>query len=480
MIEYIGWILAGSLYGLLVGVIPIAGVTTALITVFGMAPYFLADPYAGILFLTSITAACAAADSYTSILTGIPGASTTAACVIDGYPMTRNGEAGRAMGIAIFDSTFHGVFYGLLAFLLLPLYGRIVLWFGIPEFAGFMIMSLACVGFVASKNPFKSVIAIGLGLFLGMIGQEPSTGVDRFTFGWEYLAAGLQMIPLISGLFGLPELIWGFRERHNRPAVLDNYWTQIRQGFGDCIRCWRDALRGGFIGFVTGLLPGVGGAIGDFLAYGATVARHPNERFGNGNPRGLLGCEGANSAQKVSSMIPTVLFGIPAAPFAAIIMALCIYFGVELGTPALIDDQKFVWSLAAGFVGGAIIVGIVSVFFMRWIVKILEVPYWIYATVIIAVIIYANLEYTGGWQDLAILAICSALGLILKYFDISRPAVLVTYVVAEKLEGYIKQSLQLYDIADIFTRPIFLVTMIIAAAIIIRSITNRNRGLDYA
>ena len=87
-------------------------------------------------------------------------------------------------------------------------------------------------------------------------------------------------------------------------------------------------MRGGFIGFVTGLLPGVGGAVGDFLAYGSTVARHPKEKFGNGNPLGLLGCEGANNAQKVSSMIPTVLFGIPAAPFAAIMMSLCLYFGI--------------------------------------------------------------------------------------------------------------------------------------------------------
>jgi TctA family transporter len=479
VIEYLLWILAGSLYGLLVGVIPIAGVTTALITVFSLAPYFLGDPYAGILFLTSITAACAAADSYTSILTGIPGASTTAACVIDGYPMTKNGEAGRALGIAILDSTFHGVFYGMLAFLLLPFYGKIILWFGLPEFAGFMIMSLACVGFVASKNPFKSLIAIVIGLFIGMIGQEPSTGAFRFTFGWEYLGSGVQMIPLISGLFGIPELLWGFKERHNKPPVINCYWSQLKQGFADCIRCWRDAIRGGFIGFITGLLPGVGGAIGDFLAYGATVAKHPKEQFGNGNPRGLLGCEGANSAQKVSSMIPTVLFGIPAAPFAAIIMALCIYFGVELGTPQLIDDDKFILSLAAGFVGGAIIVGVVSVIFMKYIVKILEVPYWIYALVILSVVIYANMEYTGGWQDFAILVICSALGIFLKYFDISRPAVLITYVIAERLEGYIKQTAQLYDFADLLTRPIFLTTIIIAVFIIVRSITNKNRGLNY-
>lgn len=480
MLIYAGWIVLGTLYGLLIGIIPIAGVTTALITVFGIAPYFLSDPYAGILFLTAITAACASADSYTSILTGIPGASSTAACVIDGHPMTKKGEASRAMGIAIFDSTVNGVLYGTLAFAMMPLYGKIVLWFGIPEFAGFMIMSLACVGFVASKSFYKSIIAIALGAWIGMIGQEPSTGVFRYTFGWEYLGAGLQMIPLISGLFGIPELIWGFKERHTRVPQLDNYWPQVRQGFGDCITNWRDMMRGGFIGFVTGLLPGVGGAIGDFLAYGATVAKHPDEKFGNGNPKGLLGCEGANNAQKVASMLPTVLFGIPAAPFAAIMMALFMYFGVELGTPALLEDSKFIWTLGAGFVGGTLLVGLLSLFFMKYIIKILDVPYWIYATIIIVIMVWANLEYTGGWQDVAILAICCALGTLLKYFDISRPAVLVTYVVAERLESYLKQTAQLYHIEDLLTRPIFIVTLLVAVYIVVRSVTKKNKGIDYA
>ena len=476
---YALWILAGSLYGLLIGVIPIAGVTTALITVFGIAPYFLSDPYAGIVFLTSIIAACAAADSYTSILTGIPGASTTAACVIDGYPMTQQGEAGRAMGIAIFDSTVNGVLYGTLAFLLLPYYGQVILWFGTPEFAGFMLMSLACVGFVASKNPYKSVIAIALGLFIGIMGQDPATGAYRYTFGWEYLGAGVQMIALISGLFGIPELLWGLKTRHNRPPVFDNYWQQLRQGFADCVCYRRDMLRGGFIGFVTGLLPGVGGAIGDFLAYGSTVAKHPDQKFGKGNPLGLLGCEGANSAQKVSSMLPTVLFGIPAAPFAAIMMALCIYFGIELGTPSLVYDQKFILSLAAGFVGGSIIVGLVSIVFMRYIVKILEIPYWIYATIILAVIVWANMQYTGGWQDFAMLALCSGVGIACKYHDISRPALLVTYVVAERLESYINQTAQLYTWDQLAVRPLFMLTIMVSVWIVYRSLRNKNKGLDY-
>jgi TctA family transporter len=480
VIDYAVWITLGSLYGMLIGVIPIAGVTTALITVFGFADAFMATPYLGLVFVTSIVAACAAADSYTSILTGIPGASTTAACVIDGYPMTQQGQAGRAMGIAIADSLFNGVLYGVLAFALLPVYGKIILWFGIPELMAFMLLAVACVGFVVSRSLIRSVIAIMIGLGLGLVGQDPATGAARMTMGWDYVEAGIQLIPLISGLFGVPELVWGWRTQATRVIAMPDYWGQLRQGFGDVILHWRDSARGGVIGFVTGLVPGVGGAVGDFLAYGATVNAHPREQFGNGNPRGLLGCEGANSAQKVSSMIPTVLFGVPAAPFAAIIMALCMYFGMELGTPHLLQQPEFVWSLLAGFVGGTIIVALASVFLMQWIVRLLAVPFWIYATVIMVVIIYANLQYTGTWQDLAMLAMCSVLGLACKYWNISRPAILVVFVIAERLESYTQQTFQLYDVTDLLQRPMFMIIAAVIMAVMVTWFMRGKKGIDYA
>ena len=178
------------MYGMLVGIIPIAGVTTALITVFSMGAYFMADPYLGLVFLTAIVASCASADSYTSILTGIPGASTTAACVIDGYPMAKKGQAARAMGIAIADSTFNGVVFASLTFFLLPYYGKVIVLFGRPEFLGFMMMALACVGFVASKNIFLSICAIIFGLCVGMVGEDVVSN-PRLTFGWEYLQLSL-------------------------------------------------------------------------------------------------------------------------------------------------------------------------------------------------------------------------------------------------------------------------------------------------
>lgn len=502
MFEYIIWAVLGTLYGMLVGIIPIAGVTTALITVFSMGSYFMADPYLGLVFLTAIVASCASADSYTSILTGIPGASTTAACVIDGYPMAKKGQAGRAMGIAIADSTFNGVIYAVLCFALLPYYGNIITLFGRPEFLGFMMMALACVGFVASKNVFLSIIAIVFGLLLGSVGQD-TLGNPRLAFGWEYLENGIGMVVLLSGLFGIPELIHGLRGSKTPapPGVSKDYWQQLKHGFYDAKANWRDMIRGGFIGFVTGLLPGVGGAVGDFLAYGATKAAHKGRDqevpFGEGNPIGLLGCEGANNAQKVSSMIPAILFGIPAAPFAAMVMAIAMYFGMEIGTPQLLADQDFIVSMAFGYIFGTIGVALLSIFLYKWIIKILEVPYWIYATFIIAVIIYANMQYTGGWEDLALLGILSVVGVVLKYFNISRPAVLVAYVVAFKIDEYFWGTLQLYgyknwkpglesmadfrwlELFSISNHPLFILSIIVSIAIFVNSLVRKDRGIDY-
>ena len=125
--EYILWCVLGTVYGIVIGVVPMAGATTGLLTVFGLAPFFLGDPYLGIVFMTSLIAATSTADSFTSILTGIPGANTTAASIIDGYPMAQQGQAGRAIGIALMDSTVNGLFWGAVAFGLMPFYSKMVM-----------------------------------------------------------------------------------------------------------------------------------------------------------------------------------------------------------------------------------------------------------------------------------------------------------------------------------------------------------------
>ncbi len=477
--EYILWGILGTVYGMIIGIMPMAGATTGLLTVFALSDQFLVNPYLGIVFLTSLIAASSTGDSFTSILTGIPGSNTTAASIIDGYQMARQGQAARAIGIAIMDSTINGVLWGLVAFALMPFYAKLILVFGIPEFVAFMVMALACVGFVTSRNAFLSVFAIVLGCFLGMIGQDPATGVTRYTFGWEYLGAGIQLIPLIAGLFGIPEVLDGFLKKNNRPAPITDYWRQLFQGFRDCFVHWRDMMRGGVIGFFTGLMPGIGGSIGDIMAYGATVARYPREKFGNGNIKGLLGCEGANNAQKASSLVPTVLFGIPGAPFAAVMMAICMYFGMELGSPQLLKDTNFFWALGGAFIASTLLAFVIAMFTTRVVVKLLEIPYWIYATIIISIIVWSCLEYTGTINDVYILILCSLLGIAAKRFHVSRPAIMVAFILIDKLENYTQQTLTLYQPMDLLTRPIFMTLMVAAVGILVYSLTRRERGIEY-
>mgnify|MGYP001305943549 FL=1 len=477
--DYALWCLLGTLYGILLGVIPMAGAGTAMLLVFSFAGYFDPNPYYGLIFLISVIAASSTADSYTSLLTGIPGASTTAASIIDGYKMSKNGEAARAIGIAMADSTFNGILFGLLAFALLPFYAPIIYKFGVPELFMFMTLSIASVAFIVSKNFWLSCLAICIGAFIGLIGIDPQTQGPRFAFGTLYLQDGVPIIMMIAGLFGIPELVSGFHFGKNRPAPITNYFSQLFDGFRTTLKLWKDSLRGGFIGFVAGLLPGVG-PVGDMLAYGATVKAHPKDKFGVGNPKGLAGCEGANNAQKAGSLIPTVLFGIPASPFAAIFMAMCITFGLDVGNPFMLEDKKFLSLLGYGFVGATILTFFICIFTSKLLVKILEIPYPVYALIIFAIIIYTCQSYTGLYMDYVTLACCSVLGLVCFKFKISRPAILLTYIIIDKWQNLGQQWLTMYTWDQMLTRPLFLVLLSGVLFLVYRSVTQKNRGIDYA
>merc|ERR1711991_461084 len=170
-------------------------------------------------------------------------------------------------------------------------------------------------------------------------------------------------MPVVAGLFAFPEIIAGLRRSDKISAVpMDNLFQQTVDGAKATWKHKWDALRGGAIGAFIGLLPGLGGAMSDWLAYGSTVAAHPNDKFGNGNIKGVIGPEGANNAQKATSMIPTVLFGIPGASFAAIVIGLFAYLDFELGTLELANDAKFFDSMLYGFMLATVLVGAICLF----------------------------------------------------------------------------------------------------------------------
>ena len=471
-------LVAGTLYGLLIGIIPSAGATTGLVALFGFISYFVDQPYLGVIFCMAVVAASTTGDTYTGVLLGIPGANSAAATMVDGFPLAQKGQATYAITAAVTTSTVNGLLWGTLTFALLPWYTNLLMILGIPELWAFTMLALATVGFVSSRWWVRSLIAIVIGIGLGFIGTDPATNADRYTLGWDYLGDGIQLMPFVAGLFAIPELVDGLKRRLATTDSVDQFGQTVAGLQAVWANKW-DALRGGFIGAFIGLLPGLGGAMADWMAYGSTVAAHPNDKFGDGNIKGVIGPEGANNAQKATSMIPTVLFGIPGAPFAAVIMALFMYLGFELGTPDLAYDTKFFDSLTFGFMWATVLVGVFCLLFTRYISAITRVPYRYYFPLLLVFITWACVQYTGGWEDYFILAVCSALGILCKRYKFSRPGMVIGFILAERVEALTLQMTTLYSIDTLITRPIFVILVLVTTGVFAWGITSKRR-LDYA
>jgi len=480
MLEMIAALMAGTFYGLIIGIIPSAGATTGLVALFSVIGYFSGDPYLGVIFCMAVVAASTTGDTFTGVLLGIPGANSAAATMVDGFPLALQGKATYAITAAVTTSTINGLLWGTLTFALLPWYAQLMMIFGVPELWAFTMLALATVGFISSKWWIRSLIAIVIGLCLGYIGTDPYTNGDRWTMGWDYLGDGLQLMPVVAGLFAFPEIIAGLR-RGDKTAQVEKQ-DQKQQTFDGVRAVWEnkwDALRGGAIGAFIGLLPGLGGAMSDWMAYGSTVAAHPDEKFGNGNIKGVIGPEGSNNAQKATSMIPTVLFGIPGASFAAVLMGLFMYLDFELGTIDLAADTKFFDSLTFGFMWATVIVGILCIVFTRYIAMIAYIPYKYYFPLLVAFIVWACVQYTGGWEDYAVLAVMTVIGLLAKKYKFSRPAMLMAFILSDRVEALTAQMTTMYNIDRLMDRPIFLGLVVLIIIVFVWGTTKRSK-LEYA
>jgi TctA family transporter len=481
LMHYGPWLLLGTLYGFIFGIIPVAGASTALLTIYGFIGYFKGDPYSLVVFTTSIVVAASVGDLFASVVLNIPGGGGSAATMIDGYPMARRGEAARAMSASVFSAVAQGTFWGILVILFLPYYANIVLAFGIPELLSFLILAVACICFLNSKLWVRSLLGLALGAFVGLIGTDPITLQGRFTGGWFYLADGIQFAPVMAGLMALPELISMVWARTEYLQSEHNNWQQIKQGWRDFwINKWL-SFRNGIIGGVIGLLPGIGGPMVEWVSYGQTVATNKNEKipFGEGNIKGVIGPEGANLAQKATAYVPTVLFGVPAAPFEVVVMSLLAYVGMDLGSRRLLTDHLFFDVLSFGFLAGMFLTFFISIWFIRYATLITRVPikYWVIP--IIGLVIWSCTQYTGGWEDYAILLLATGAGFLFKYFKISRISFIIGFALSLKMEAMILQFNSLYHIADLLHRPIALTLLGISAAIVLYGAIFNRTTINY-
>lgn len=430
----------GVLLGLAIGIFPglggIAGLSLLLPFLFGM------EPVSALAMLIGLVAVIPTSDTFTSVLMGIPGSSGSQATVLDGFPMAKKGQAARALSAAFSASLFGGLFGALVLTLFVLIARPVILAFGSAELFMLTLLGLSMVGVLAGNSLIKGLSACGIGLLFGSIGGAPATGEYRMSFDNSYLMDGIPLVVVGLGIFAIPEIIDLLRQ--NRPIAeaskLGSGWVE---GITDLVRNKWLAIRCAIIGCIVGALPGLGGSVVDWIAYGHAVQTSKDKsEFGKGDVRGVLAPESSNNAKEGGGLIPTLLFGIPGSGSMAVFLGGMVLIGLEPG-PAMVSTDldityTIVWSLAMANVIGAGACLILS----KWVAKLTTIPYALMAPFMIMVICFAAFQATRDLGDLMALLGIGLLGILMKRFGWPRPAFLIGFVLAGGMETYLYQAVQ--------------------------------------
>ncbi|MBO6892622.1 MAG: tripartite tricarboxylate transporter permease [Roseibium sp.] len=451
-------LVAGVVTGLVVGVLPglggTAGLALLLPFVFGM------EPNTALAMMIGLTAVTTTSDTFPSVLMGIPGTSGSQATVLDGFPMSKRGEGTRALSAAFISSLFGGIFGAFVLSFAVFFAKPIILKIGFGEQFMLVVLALSMVGILTGSNIWKGLGACSLGLMLGALGAAPLSGVERATLGTEYLLDPLPLVIVGLAMFATPEIIDLLRRQStiSETGKLGAGWLQ---GFKDWLANWWLSLRCSFIGCIIGALPGLGGSVVDWIAYGHALQTTKNrESYGTGDVRGVIAPESANNAKEGGALIPTILLGIPGSGSMAILLGGLILIGVEPGTELVTDqlDQVYliIWSIAAANIVGAGICFALS----PQIAKLTTIRYVLLAPFMFGIIFFAAFQATRSWGDLVALFLLSTLGVYMKRFGWSRPALLIGFVLSARVEKSVYQTVALYG-ASFLERPIVMVLLVL-------------------
>lgn len=456
----------GIAVGFVVGILPGLGGPTALAL---MLPFiFKMSATEAFAFLLGMTAVTATTGDITSVLFGVPGEPTTASTIVDGHAMARNGEAGRALGAVLMSSLVGAVFGAIALAVAIPVIRPIVLTFGSPEFFMLSLLGITFVASLSGEDQLKGIVSGGIGLMLATIGLDPISGIQRFTFGQLFLWDGIGLVPITIGFYAIPETI--------ELAVLGtSIATQkvgklggVMQGVKDTFRHWWLVIRCSALGTFIAIIPGMGAATTQWLAYAHAVQSSPNkERFGKGAVEGVLGPGAANNSTLGGSLITTIAFGVPASVIMAILLGAFIIQGIVPGPDMLLPPPKGKLDLTFSFVWVIILSNAITVavcfLFLEPLAKVTQVRGGIIIPIILVLVYLGAFAEKNAFEDMLVVLFFGGLGWVMEKMEWPRPPVLLGLVLGPLAENRLFLSTDNYG-ASWLWRPgvltIFAVTMI--------------------
>lgn len=459
------YVLLGVFFGILVAVVPGLG---GLVGISLLLPFtFSMDAYSGVAFLLAVITVMSTSDTIPAILFGVPGTPTSMATVVDGYPMARKGQAGRALGAAFSASVIGGIFGALLLLFVIPVMIPVMLAMTSAELLAFCIMGLAMVAALSGGSLYKGLGAAAIGMLIAFVGQDAQTATLRWSGDVLYLWDGLHILIIALGLYAIPELA---DLAIQRSAIAPAQGAQkggithgALDGLRDTARNMPLVARSSGISAVLGAVPALGPAVIPWIVYSmATVTTKGKTMFGKGDVRGVIAAESSNNATVGGSLLPTIALGIPgSAPMALLIGALMIQ-GIAPGPDMLAKNLDLTYLMVWTIVLANILGGIMAFGLSNQLARVVTVPASVLVPLVIAVVFVGTLQASRQWEDLFFLLAIGAIGWIMKRAHWSRSPLLLAFVLAPLVEKYFHIAYRLHG-WEWAMRPIALTLLVLTA-----------------
>lgn len=459
----IGLMFIGIAAGFVVGMLPGIGGATALAL---MLPFtFKMEPAEAFAFLLGMSSVVAMTGEITSILFGVPGEPVTAAAIVDGHPMAKQGQAGRALGAALLGAFIGAVFGALSLMLTIPIIQPFLRSFGSPEFLMFAVVGIAFVSSLTGSSPVKGFAAAGLGLILSTIGQAPGTATLRYVFDQLYLWEGIRIVPATLGLFAIPELIDLAVHRTSISRREVGRLGGLRQGFADVLRHRWLALRCCVIGAFIGVAPGIGGNGAQWIAYGHAVQSSDDpKRFGHGAVEGVIAPAIASAGERTSALIPTVAFGIPGNVTTAVLLGAFIIQGLVPGREMLTTKLPLTFAMAWTMILANVVAIAVTLLLARQLVAITRIRGSLLVPPLIVLVFLGAYAERNTLFDVVVTLLFGALGLAMLHLGWPRAPLILGLVLGAVIENYLALSVSRYEL-EWLARPLVAVMIALSVAV---------------
>ncbi len=475
-----GIIFFGTFVGILVGALPGLSATLG-VAILLPVTYYL-SPAEGLLLLLGIYTGGIYGGSIAAILLNIPGCPASLMTTLDGYPLSRRGEGGRAIGIATVSS-FIGGTVGVLALIFIsPLLARAALSFGPAEYALLAFFGLSAIVVVVAKSVLKGFISACIGLMLATVGMDPLVSVERFSYGNFDLLGGINYIPVVIGLFGLCEVFTQALETRQAAAVRqvvrrvfpsgDDLKTILRNSFHPC-----------WIGTLIGALPGAGGSIASIISYNRAMASDTNpERFGTGITEGLVASETANNAAVGGAMVPLLTLGIPGSSVTAVLLGAMLMHNITPGPMLYVNNPHMVYVIFIGMVMANVAMLVLGIAGAKIFPRVVNLPRTALLPVIALLCIIGAYAMSSSYTDVVIMILSGLFGFMLKQLGIPAGPLILGLILGPIAESNFRGAMELSDGSlSIFIRSplscgiLALTMLLLASPLIRRLIAKPNR-----